>query len=226
MNEQNNKFDINRVIADLKAIIINPAGYYQAMPKSGGFGDPLIFIVVMAAATGIISAVLSVFGSHGGMLAIGLGAIIIMPIGAVIGAFIGAGILYVVWKLMGSEQSYETAFRCLAAVTAIYPITALLSLVPYLGSAVGILWSTYLMIEASVAVHARERKTAAIVFGVIGALLLVSNISSEHAARNMAEHMEEMGSMFEDYQDLPPEEAGKKMGEFLKGLEQGMEKNQ
>jgi len=32
--------------------------------------------------------------------------------------------------------------------------------------------------------------------------------------------------MFEDYQNLPPEEAGRKMGEFLKGIEQGMGKEQ
>jgi hypothetical protein len=60
------------------------------------------------------------------------------------------------------------------------------------------------------------------VFGIIGALMLLMNLSGEHAARNMASHMEEMGAQFEDFQNLPPEEAGKKMGEFLKGMEQGM----
>lgn len=219
----NRPFDINKVIADAKSVITNPAGYFQAMPKSGGLVEPLIFIVVMAVAMGLISAVLSLFSSGtGGLLAWGFAAIIALPIGAVIGAFIGAAILFVIWKLMGSTESYETAFRCLAAGTAIYPVMAVLSIVPYIGTIVGIAWISWLMIEASVGVHGRERRTATLVFGILGVLLVISNVSSEYAARNLASKAEEMGAMFEDYQNLPPEEAGKRMGEFLKGMEQGM----
>src|SRR5690606_10985619 len=221
MTEQS-KFDINKVIADAKMVITNPAGYYQAMAKSGGYPEPLIFIVVMAVAMGIISAVLSLFSSPVGMMAAGFGAIIIMPIGAVIGSFIGAAILFVIWKLMGSEENYETAYRCLAAATAIYPIMALLAIIPYIGTIVGVVWGSYLMIEASVAVHGRERKTATIVFGVLALLLVFSNVSSEYAARKMADRMEEMVAQFKDFENLPPDEAGKKLGEFLKGMEEGM----
>lgn len=220
---ETNQFDINKVISDAKSVLTNPAGYYQAMAKSGGFVEPLIFIAVMAVAMGVISAIFSLFSSGaGGMLAWGFAAIVILPIGAVIGAFIGAAILFVVWKLMGSEESYETAFRCLAAATAVYPIMAILSIIPYIGTIIGIAWLSYLMIEASVAVHGRERKTANLVFGIIGALMIISNVSSEYAARQMADSMEDMSNNFEEYQNLPPDEAGKKMGEFLKGLEEGM----
>lgn len=220
---QDQPFDINRVIADAKQIISNPRGYYQAMPKSGGFVEPLIFIAVMAAVMGLISAVLSLFSSSvAGLLAAGFAAIILAPIGAIIGAFIGAAILFVIWKLMGSTETYETAFRCLAAATALYPIVALLSIIPYISTIVGIAWAMYLMIEASVIVHGRERKTAQIVFGILGVLLILSNISSERAARTMEHKAHEMGKMLEEYQKLPADEAGKKMGEFLKGLEEGM----
>lgn len=221
------KFDINKVIADAKLVLVNPSVYYQNMPKTGGFAEPLTFIVVMAVAMGVISALLSLFSSAGaGLLALGFGAIIILPISVVIGAFIGAAILFFIWKLMGSAESYETAFRCLAAATALYPIMALLAIIPYLGTIIGIAWASYLMIEASVAVHGRERRIATIVFGVIGALMILSNVSSEYAARNLVSQAERMGAMFENYQNLPPEEAGKKMGEFLKGIEEGLGKPQ
>jgi hypothetical protein len=224
---ESTQFDINKVIADARLVLTNPSAYYQNMPKTGGFAEPLIFIVVMAVAMGVISAILSLFSSAGaGFLALGFGAIIILPISVVIGAFIGAAILFVIWKLMGSVESYETAFRCLAAATAIYPIMALLAIIPYLGTIIGIAWASYLLIEASVAVHGRERKTATIVFAIIGGLMIMSNVSSEYAARNLAVQAEKMGAMFEDYQNLPPEEAGRKMGEFLKGIEQGMGKEQ
>lgn len=220
------KFDINTVIAVAKEVITTPAAYFQRMPKSGGFSEPLIFVVVMALAAGIIAALLSFTGSATGMLAYGFGAIIFLPVGAIIGVFIGSAILFVVWKLMGSEENYETAFRCLAAITAIYPITAVLSLLPYVGAIIGIAWSSYLLIEASVAVHGRDKKTATIVFGILGALMIFSNLSSEYAARQMGERMEAMGGQFEDFGSLSPEEQGKRMGEFVKGMESGMKKEE
>lgn len=219
-------FDINKVIADARLVLTAPGSYYRNMPKTGGLVEPLIFIAVMAATMGLISAILSFFGSPVGLLAAGFGAVILFPIGAVIGSFIGAAILFVIWKLMGSTQSFETAYRCFAAATAIYPIVGILSIIPYIGAIVAIAWGSYLMIEASVAVHERERKTATLVFGILGALMILSNISSEYASRQMAERAEEMGAMFEDYQDLPPEEMGKRMGEFLKGFEEGAQPNQ
>lgn len=216
---KSSQFDINKVIADAKTVITNPAGYYRDMPRTGGYVEPLIFIAVMAVAMGVISAVLSLVGGMGAMMVGGLAAVIIMPIWAIIGAFIGAAILFVIWKLMGSEQSYETAFRCLAAATAVYPIMAVLSIIPYLGAVIGVVWMSYLMIEASVGVHGRNRKTATIVFGIIGALLVISNLGSEYAARNMADRADEYSRMMQEYEQMSPDEAGRKMGEFLKGFE-------
>lgn len=229
----NKPFDINQLIADVKTVITNPAGYYRAMEKTGGFANPLVFVAVMGAVSGLLVAILSIMSAPVGMFAYGFLAIILLPIGAVIGSFICAGVLFVIWKLMGSEHSYETAYRCFAGSMAVYPITTLLALIPYLGAIIGIAWGCYLMIEASVAVHGRERKTATIAFGVLAAVLVLFNISTEMAARKMADHAEEfadqaeeMSKMMEEYEKLPPEEQGKQIGEFLKGLEKGMEKEQ
>ncbi len=222
----NKPFDINQLIIDVQTVITNPAGYYRAMEKTGGFVNPLVFVAVMGAVSGLVAAILSIISSPVGMFAYGFFAIVAVPIGAVIGSFICAGVLFVIWKLMGSEHSYETAYRCFAGSMAVYPITMLLALIPYLGAIIGIAWGCYLMIEASVAVHSRERKTANIVFGVIAAVLVLINISTEIAARKVADRAEEMSKMMEDYQNLPAEEQGKQIGEFLKGLEQGMEKQQ
>lgn len=220
---ENNQFDFNKVIADARFILTDPKGYYQAMPKSGGFAEPLIFVAVMGAAMGIITAILSLFSSGGaGMLAMGFSAIIFMPIVAVIGIFISAAILFVIWKLMGSPENYETALRSVAAITALYPIVAILSIIPYVGTIIGIVWASWLLILASVIVHGRERQTATLVFGILGALLVISNVSSEYAARKMLTKVERYQSQFEELQHMDPDEAGRKLGEFLKGIEQGM----
>ena len=197
---QSVKFDINSVINDAKSVITAPSTYFQNMKKTGGLVEPLIFIAVMAVVTGVLAAVLSFFFSAVGLRAFGLGAIIFIPIGALIGAFIGAGILFVIWKLMGSEQDYEASFRCLAATMAIYPVTTLLSILPYIGTIATVAWGTYLLIEASVAVHGRERKASQLVFGVIGVVLHIMNVSSEYTIRQMGDQAEELSRVLEQYE--------------------------
>ncbi len=195
------KFDVNDIIATARKIITAPAAYFQSMPTSGGLINPLIFIIAMSLVAGILSGILSFIASPVGLLAFGLAAIIFIPIFATIGAFIGGGVLYVIWKLMGSDQDYETSFRCLAAVSAIYPVTAVLYLVPYLGTIVSLAWGAFLLIEASVAVHGRQRRSAQLVFGIIAALMIISNVSTEHTARNMADEAERLNEMLEQYKD-------------------------
>jgi len=120
---------------------------------------------------------------------------------------------------MGTKEPFEVAYRCIAYASAIYPLTALLSFLPYLGSIVGIAWVMYLMFVASQKVHQLNDKTASMVFGILGLILIVSNISSEMAARRMTTNFEQMAPAMENIQNMEPEEAGKMVGEFLKGLE-------
>tara|TARA_R110000772_G_scaffold141114_8_gene250596 strand:- start:20802 stop:21485 length:684 start_codon:yes stop_codon:yes gene_type:complete len=218
---EKSSFDIQQIIEQVRAIVTQPVSYFQSMPRTGGFGDPVVFVAVMGAVAGVIAALFALFGSAGGLLVGVFGALIFGPLMAVLGAFIGAAVLYVIWKLMGSTEDYEVAFRCQAALAALYPVSALLGIVPYIGSIVTIAWGAWLLVEASVAVHGRQRKTAQIVFGVLAVLFIFTSLGSERASREMEARMEVMGGQFEDLEDLSPEEAGRKMGEFLKGLEEG-----
>jgi len=219
------KFDISDVVRTATRIVRDPAGFYRNMPRDGGYAQPLIFIVVMALVTGVVMSIVSLFG--GGMLGgmgAGLTAIIIIPIMMIIGYFVAAAILFVIWKLMGSTQNYQTAFRCQAFASSILPITALLSLLPYLGTLAGIAWGTWLVINASIEVHGISRQKAMLVFGILGALMVFSNINGERMARQMQDRAASINTQIDgslkNTQDMSPEEAGKALGEFLKGLEQ------
>lgn len=220
--ENTSGFDLSKVINDALAVIRQPVEYYRSMPKSGGFAEPLIFVVVMAVAAAIIFSVFSLFGG-GRFAAAGIASLIFIPVMMLIWSFISAGIMFIIWKLMGSTENYETAYRCVASATAIFPITAVLSLIPYIGSIIGVVWGMYLMVIASVEVHGRERQTALIVFGILGFIAVIMNIGSEKAARQMEKHMgqfeEQMGKTMEEMGDMSPEEAGRAFGEFMKGLE-------
>lgn len=222
-------FNLTTVIDDAKKVITNPIGFYRDMPTQGGYANPLIFVVVMAAISGVIISVTSLVGL-GNAMAVGgaaIASIIIFPIFAVIGSFIGAAIVFVIWKLMGSEKNYEVAYRCIAYSMAIAPVAAVISIIPYLGTIVRTLWGMFLLFTASVEVHKLNASTAKIVFGVLAALGVLLGVGSEKAARTMQNYVDtysetQLPEAFKDLENLEnmtPEEAGKAAGEFLKGLE-------
>ena len=208
------------ILEKARTVLTAPADFYRQMPKSGGFLDPILFLIVMA----VVGAIILVFCGFVGLgpmgaLGVGIGSMLFMPIMAIIGSFIGGAIMFVIWKLMGTQENFETAYRCIAYASAIYPVTALFGLIPYLGSIVGIAWGFYLMFIATKEVHHLNEKTASMVFGILGLILIVSNISSEMAARRMSTEFEKISPALENIQNMEPEEAGKMVGEFLKGLE-------
>ncbi len=168
-------------------VVLSPSAFFREMPKTGGFLEPLIFMVVMGVIGGLIQSIFSVLGLHiTAGLAVGVASVIIVPIVIAILGFIGAAIMYVIWKLMGSLESYETAYRCGAYISALTPITVVLGLIPYIGSAIGIALATFYIVIASVEVHNIPYKKAWLVFGIIGAILIILNISAEFTARRVA----------------------------------------
>ena len=188
------------------------------MPKSGGFVDPIIFMVSMGVAAGIIQAILGLIGI--GVVAsffMAIASIIIVPITVVIVGFIGAGILFLIWKALGSQEPFEVAFRCLAYSMAISPITAVLNMIPYIGPIIGLVWMTYILVNASTEVHGVEAKMAWIVFGAICAVLALTSIGSQLAARRVSHSL----NALQNIDKMKPEEAGQALGEFMKGLQKG-----
>ena len=208
------------ILEKARTVLTTPGAFYRQMPKSGGFLEPMLFMIVMAIVGVIIFIALGFLGLGTlSALGVGIGSMIFMPIMAVVGSFIGAGIMFVIWKLMGTQEPFEVAYRCVAYASAIYPVTALIGLLPYLGSIAGIAWGMYLMFIATKEVHQLNEKTASMVFGIMGFILIVSNVTSEMAARRMATEFEKMGPAMQNIENMEPEEAGKMVGEFLKGLE-------
>jgi hypothetical protein len=138
----------------------------------------------MGVISGLIQTIFSIISLNvAGGMAMGVASIILVPIFAAIFGFVGAAILFIIWKLLGSQESYETAYRCGAYLSVLMPIITVLGLIPYLGSAVGIVLYVCFLVMASVEVHNVPSQKAWLVFGIIGVVLIIMNIGGQMTAR-------------------------------------------
>ena len=217
--------ELVRLIPTLAVMVItNPVSFFREMPRKGGFFEPIVFVAAMGVIAGIVAALLSLFGLGAyHSFAMALASIVYTPIIAVVMGFIIGAILFIIWKVMGSQESYETAFRCAAYASAISPITTILNIIPFIGGVIGLLWGTYLMVIASSEVHNIRRKTAWIVFGIIFGILAIITITSQFAARKMKRIAEEYREEMEQ-QDMTQEEMKKAAEEFMKKMQKEIDR--
>jgi hypothetical protein len=168
-------------------VLTSPSEFFREMPKTGGFVEPLIFMVAMGVIGGLIHSIFSIIGLRvASGMAMGAASIILLPIVIGIFGFVGAAILFAIWKVMGSQESYETAYRCAAYISALTPITSVVGLIPYIGGVIGIALATYFIVIASIEVHKIPSQKAWLVFGIIGAILVILSFSGEIASRRVA----------------------------------------
>lgn len=179
-------FDLKEIVETAIKVLTSPQTFFREMAKRGGYVKPLIFMIVMGVVGGLIQSLFNIIGLRVATgLAMGVASIILVPIVIAIFGFVGAAILYLIWKLMGSQEEYETAYRCAAYISALTPITCVLGIVPYIGGAVGVALAMYFTIIASIEVHRIPSQKAWLVFGIIGAILILLNITGEISSRRM-----------------------------------------
>ena len=220
MNTENEQ--IQKIKQTVINVITNPAGFFRDMPVTGGLGDPIIFLAAMGIVSGVIQAFLSIIGlGYKVSFFMALASIIFVELLVVIFSFIGAGIFFFIWKLIGSEQSFETAYRCVGYAATISPLTTLIGIIPYLGAVISMGWMMFLMVTASQKVHKLESQKSWIVFGIVFGLFTLLNLNSQYAARNIQKGMKTYNMQMEQMENMTPEEKGRAMGEFFKGFNQG-----
>jgi len=224
---RDDQIDIQAIMNTMVKVITSPVEFYNKMATSGGLINPIIFVAVIGVLSGAIQFIINLFSISDltGSLATLLISFIIVPILVIIFCFITAAVMFFIWKLLGSENSFEIAFRCVAYASAINIITTPLNTIPYIGAVIGLSWMVYLMIVASTEVHSIEAKKAMLVFGIIGALLILFTLKSQQTSREVSRKAELWQDKIErKMEDMAPDEAGKAVGEFLKGLEESTEK--
>ncbi len=167
--EFNYQDPVQSFISTVQRVVLQPVDFYRGIRRRGDFLNPLIFAIICYEVSAILGGLIALaFGNRGfGGL---IGNIILAPIGAAIGLFIGAGILHLlVMVIVGSRNSgYEATFR-VGAYTA---VTSLVSWIPFIGW-IASLYGIYLAIVGIREVHTTTTGKAALVVLIPVAVLLV-----------------------------------------------------
>lgn len=127
----------------LKESLFSPTAFYSKVPADGGLKEPLLYAVISMATVIVLSQVWSsLLGKGSGGFTAGLGilllTIVLAPIGAAIMLFIASGITHLCLTLVGgASENFETTFR----VVAYSQGTALLGVIPIVGSLAGTIWN-------------------------------------------------------------------------------------
>ena len=74
--------------------------------------------------------------------------------------------------------------------------------------------------------HKIKANVAYIVFGILALIGLILNVSGEYSARHFAARMEQLSHNMKDIDKMSPEEAGKAVGDFIKGMQNSQQQQQ
>lgn len=195
------------------AVITKPADFFRAMPLTGGLKEPFVFVVAVGIIAAVLQAVFAVFISIGTAVA----TLLFTPVILGIFSFVGAGVAFLIWKMMGSSHNYEVAYRCIAYSFAILPINLILSVIPYAGGVAGTAWGMYLAYVASVEVHRIAAQKAKWVWGILFVVSALMGIQSEVTTRRMENALQQLEQQV-GKDGISPEEASRITAEFLQGL--------
>jgi hypothetical protein len=169
--EFNYQDPVQSFISTVQRVVLQPVDFFRGVPRRGDFINPLIFALICYEIFAIVGALLRLIGigadvGFGGFIA----AIVLAPIYAAIGLFIGAGILHLlVMLIVGSGNSgYEATFR----VGAYAAVTSLVSWIPFIGW-IASLYGIYLAIVGVREVHATTTGKAALVVLIPAAVVIL-----------------------------------------------------
>jgi hypothetical protein len=123
---------INSFISTVRAVVLNPVGFFRGIARQGDFVNPLVFALICALISGVLGGIINflislAFGGGdpdfgvGGALAGLIANIILTPIFTAIGLFIGAGIyhLFVLLLVRPANAGFEATFRVVSYASVV-----------------------------------------------------------------------------------------------------------
>jgi hypothetical protein len=125
----NLSFDFKAFIKESIDVLINTKSYFSKMKTTGGVAEPLIKALIYGAVAGIIGFLWNLVDLGGPVIGSISGFMIIIwfIIGAIVGLFVGAVLLYIISGICRGSKDYEANVRVIAATLVLFPFNVLLS---------------------------------------------------------------------------------------------------
>jgi hypothetical protein len=214
------------IVQAFVAVLTRPASFFESVKGQTGYGPPLVFAIVMGVVGGVIHAIFTfaniipVFGFMAGV-----GMIILMPIFAVIGCFIGGAIVHIVAMIAGGKGTFEQSVRIAGYSAAILPVSAVLTFIPVVRH-LPAFYGLYIAALGIIALHLADRRKTFVITGVLAAVMVVfvlMGMMAGAAARRAGEEIRTRygeGSQFQREMKKSAEEMRKAAEEMRKATEE------
>lgn len=162
---------VQSFISAVRSVVTAPVGFFRGLAGHADLVNPLIFAIICYEIYSILNGLLRLVGI-GSQLGFGgfLAQIILAPLFAVIGLFIGAGILHLlVMLIVGSgNRGFAATFR----VSSYSAVTSLVSWIPVIGW-IASLYGIYLAVVGVREVHNTTTGKAALVVLIPAAVIFL-----------------------------------------------------
>jgi hypothetical protein len=160
---------VQSFIRTVRNVVTAPAGFFRGIIGNNDLVNPLIFAIICYEVAAILGGLIALVSGQRGFGAF-LSSLVLAPIFAAIGLFIGAGILHLlVMLIIGSRNAgFAGTFR----VSAYSSVTSLVSWVPVIGW-IASLYGIYLAIVGVREVHNTSTGKAAIVVLIPAVVILL-----------------------------------------------------
>ncbi len=156
---------LNGLYLTIKGVLLSPGRFFHRMPTRLGLAQPLLFAVVLGVVAAFITWMWTLAGSSLQALLrdnvseavrapfVSFGLFLLSPVIVAMGVFIKAGLFHLLLMLTGGNRlGFEATFR----VSAYSQAGAILALVPFCGSAVGVLWILVVSVIGLYSIHETE----------------------------------------------------------------------
>lgn len=171
-------FGLRNAIPNGKAMVSDPHQFFSRLDPSAPFGGPVAAIAFWGAVSGILTFLVSfVRPSPFGMIAAAL-QVVLLPLFAVLLSWVGAGLFHVMCLILGGKAPYKVSYQVIASMSALFPISTALSLMPY-GVIPVQLVGLWLSVSAAHAAHGVGKTKAWILFGLLTAFGVLGSILAQ-----------------------------------------------
>jgi hypothetical protein len=208
----NSTFDFNVFIKETKDVLVSPKAYFASMKTTGGIAEPLIKALLYGLVAGVLKFIWSIVGlgvTTGALFggAVGIMLLVWSIIGAVIALFIGAVIILIISAICKGSTDFESNVRVSASVMVVMPVGALLAFITGLnftaGAIIGLvvnIFALYLIYHALVESLKGNAGTAKIVTYILIALFVLFMLLGFGARKKASNFMNDFKN--QDFQEL------------------------